>query len=386
MMVIKKRYGKLEKFTIFVALFLVCLAPFLIRRVYDGDRNIRELQYNRTLNDSAEDDWLNQNLGTKLGKDFPSHKKKDDKGNQPDFSDSGDEHRNEGVGDNKAGESVTAAITTIPPKKAPEGGTHGTTTRKTEPSSTKKVNPVNSTRKTKPGAGKPPIPNKYLKTTVKPKDPDNKGNRKASVDVEVKKVDLVVIYESLCPYSRRLVYSQLQPTYTQLAPYINLTLLPFGKAHVRTERDGAGRNITKISCQHGESECVGNKIETCVLRVVKQTVTAVQIVACMSENSSPHTAGEKCATAFGVKWSLIDTCFKEHGEEYQLQVAATTWKYKSEVTRVPIVVMNGKQGNYVNYHAQNDMIVIVCNEIRALGNEEPKVCHDERSQRRRRKR
>ncbi|XP_040070402.1 gamma-interferon-inducible lysosomal thiol reductase-like [Ixodes scapularis] len=361
----KKRYGNLEKFTIFVALFIVCLAPFLIRRVYDGGRNIHGLQYNRTLNHSAEDDWqLNKNLGTKFGKDFPSHKKKGDKGNQPDLSNSGDEHRNEGVGGHKAGESVTAAMTTIPPNKAPEGGTHGTTTRKTEPSSTKK----------------------YLETTVKPKDPDNKGTRKASVDVEVKKVELVVIYESLCPYSRRLVYSQLRPTYTQLAPYINLTLLPFGKAHVRTERDGAGRNITKISCQHGESECVGNKIETCVLRVVKQTVTAVQIVACMSENSSPHTAGEKCATAFGVKWSLIDTCFKEHGEEYQLQVAAMTWKYKSEVTRVPIVVMNGKQGNYVNYHAQNDMIVIVCNEIKALGNEEPKVCHHERSQRRRRKR
>ncbi|CAN8028383.1 unnamed protein product, partial [Ixodes persulcatus] len=209
---------------------------------------------------------------------------------------------------------------------------------------------------------------------------------KVTVDIKIKKVELVVIYESLCPYSRRLVYSQLRPTYTKLAPYINLTLLPFGKARVRTERDGAGRNITKISCQHGENECVGNKIETCVLRVVQQTVTAVQIVACMSENSSPHRAGENCATTFGVKWSLIDTCLKEHGEEYELEVAATTWKYKSDVTRVPIVVMNGKQGNYVDYHAQHDMIVIVCNEIKALGNEEPKVCQNERHQRRRRKR
>uniref|UniRef100_A0A6B0VCL7 Putative gamma-interferon inducible lysosomal thiol reductase n=1 Tax=Ixodes ricinus TaxID=34613 RepID=A0A6B0VCL7_IXORI len=385
-MVMKKRYGKLEKFTIFVALLIVCLAPFLIRRVYVGELNITGLQYNRTLNDSTQGDRFNENLGTKLGKDFPSHKKKDDKGNQPDLSDSGHDHRNEGVGNSKAGESVTAAIATIPPEKAPEGGTHVTTTRKAEPSSTKTVIPVNSTRKSKPGGGKPSIPTKYPKRTGKPKEPGSKGNRTVSVDVEVKKVELVVIYESLCPYSRRLVYSQLRPTYTQLAPYINLTLLPFGKAHVRTVRDGSGRNITRISCQHGESECVGNKIETCVLRVVKQTVTAVQIVACMSENSSPHRAGENCATAFGVQWSLIDTCFKEHGEEYELQVAATTWKYKRDVTRVPLVVMDGDQGNYVDYHAQHDMIVIVCNEIRALGNEEPKVCQDERRQRRRRKR
>uniref|UniRef100_A0A6B0VAT0 Putative gamma-interferon inducible lysosomal thiol reductase n=1 Tax=Ixodes ricinus TaxID=34613 RepID=A0A6B0VAT0_IXORI len=348
----KRRYGRFGKFTIFVALIFVCQGPFPIRCVYDGDPNIRGLQYNRTLNDSVEDDWFSKNLRNKLGKNSLSHEKKNENA-----SNKNKEH--------KASEPVTAAITTKPPRKAPGESTDVTTTKNT----------------------KPPDPKKdYTKTTVKPKEPGNKGNRTVTVDIKIKKVELVVIYESLCPYSRRLVYSQLRPTYTQLAPYINLTLLPFGKAHVRTVPDGAGRNITKISCQHGESECVGNKIETCVLRVVKQTVTAVKIVACMSENSSPHRAGENCATAFGVQWSLIDTCFKEHGEEYVLQVAATTWKFKSDVTRVPIVVMNGKQGNYVDYHAQHDMIVIVCNEIRALGNEEPKVCQDERRQRRRRKR
>ncbi|KAG0412732.1 hypothetical protein HPB47_010123 [Ixodes persulcatus] len=141
--------------------------------VMDGDQDAEPVKWASTsIRKSAEDSWFNENLGTKLDKDFPSHKKKDDKGNQPDLSDSGDEHRNVGVGDNKAGE-----------------------------------------------------------------------------------------------------------------------------------------------------------------------------------------AGENCATAFGVKWSLIDTCFKEHGEEYELEVAATTWKYKSDVTRVPIVVMNGKQGIIIvigTSHAQFD--------------------------------
>uniref|UniRef100_A0A0K8R535 Putative gamma-interferon inducible lysosomal thiol reductase n=1 Tax=Ixodes ricinus TaxID=34613 RepID=A0A0K8R535_IXORI len=367
----KRRYGRFGKFTIFVVLIFVCQGPFPIRCVYDGDPNIRGLQYNRTLNDSVEDDLFSEDLRTKLGKDSLSHEKKKEnasnknKENHVDPNFNGDRQRNKSGGGHKASEPVTAAITTKPPKKAPGGSTDVTTTKNTKPPNSKK---------------------NYPKTTVKPKGPGNKGNRTVTVDVKIKKVELVVIYESLCPYSRRLVYSQLRPTYIQLASYINLTLLPFGKARVRTERDGAGHNITRISCQHGENECVGNRIETCVLRVVKQTVTAVQIVACMSENSSPHRAGENCATAFGVQWSLIDTCFKEHGEEYELQVAATTWKYKKDVTRVPLVVMDGDQGNYVNYHAQNDMIVIVCNEISALGNKEPKVCRHERRRRRRRKR
>ncbi|CAN7942074.1 unnamed protein product, partial [Ixodes hexagonus] len=207
-----------------------------------------------------------------------------------------------------------------------------------------------------------------------------------SISVSVKKIEMTVVYESLCPYSRRFVYGQLLPVFSKLGSFISLTMLPFGKARVRNETDGQGNIITRISCQHGENECVGNKIETCVLRVVKQTLTAVKIVACMSQNSSPHTAGQSCVETNGVKWSQIDACVRQHGDEYELEVAKTTWSYQNVVTRVPLIIVDGDKGNYVNYVAQTSLMTLACRQIEVDGNTEPEPCAQERRRRRRRRR
>ncbi|EEC15017.1 gamma-interferon inducible lysosomal thiol reductase, putative [Ixodes scapularis] len=218
-----------------------------------------------------------------------------------------------------------------------------------------------------------------------PNDSVVKANYFVSASV-VKQVTIVVVYESLCPYSTDFVYAQLLPTYSKLSPYIMLTMLPFGKALVRNETDGKGHNVTTISCHHGPSECTGNQIETCVLRVVKTTLIAVQIVACMSQHPSPHLAGQGCVEANGVQWSLIEACVKQHGDEYELQVARATWSYQIVVTRVPLVIIDGDKGNYVNGEAQKDMMGLTCNRIVADGNMEPKPCVLERRRRRRRRR
>ncbi|CAN7942073.1 unnamed protein product, partial [Ixodes hexagonus] len=207
-----------------------------------------------------------------------------------------------------------------------------------------------------------------------------------SVSVSIKKIEMTVVYESLCPYSRRFVYGQLLPVFSKLGSYISLAMLPFGKAHVNKETDAQGNNITRISCQHGQNECEGNMIETCVLRVVKKTLVAVKIVACMSESSSPHRAGQTCVEANGVKWSKIDACVRQHGQEYELEVAQTTWSYQSVVTRVPLVIVDGNKGNYVNYMAQNNLLGLACDRIQVDGNDEPKYCAQERRRRRRRRR
>ncbi|CAN8028382.1 unnamed protein product, partial [Ixodes persulcatus] len=228
-------------------------------------------------------------------------------------------------------------------------------------------------------------PGKNQTEIANPNDSVVKANYFVSVSV-IKRVRIVVVYESLCPYSRDFVYAQLLPTYSKLFPYIILTMLPFGKALVRNETDGKGHNVTTISCHHGPSECTGNQIETCVLRVVKRTLVAVRIVACMSQYSSPHLAGQGCVEANGVRWSLIDACVKRHGNEYELLVAKLTWSYQSVVTRVPLVIVDGDKGNYVNGEAQKHMMGLTCDRILADGHEEPKSCALERRRRRRRRR
>ncbi|CAN7942076.1 unnamed protein product [Ixodes hexagonus] len=377
----KRRYSRFANFIVLVALVFVCQGPYPVRCIYDGDPDIRGVQYNRVIDKSGGDDSFSQHLRHSLRRtSLTVVKKKVGEGkkskvDQPPVNDVAGGHdrinKKKGSGSRKGNKPAAGPIPTRVP--AVTKGAKPSVPKTTKPKTPKPTTPKPTTPQPKTSKPKAPV--------EKPKDKKNKVN----VEVSIKKVQLVVIYESLCPYSRRLVYSQLRPTYTKLAPYINLTLLPFGKARVRKTQDGQGHTITRISCQHGENECVGNKIETCVLRVVKETVTAVQIIACMSENYSPHRAGEQCASAYGVEWSLVDSCVKTYGEEYELEVAETTWKYKKQVTRVPLVVMDGDQSNYVNYHAQNDMIVIVCREIRRLGNKEPKGCRQERHRRRRRR-
>lgn len=187
-------------------------------------------------------------------------------------------------------------------------------------------------------------------------------------------VQMTVIYESYCPYSRRFLFSQLWPVYRELKDYLNVTLYPFGKAQVYNETDDNGRNVTKVYCTHGQSECQGNAIEACVIKVVRQTLKVVRTIACMSRDSSPGTAGERCVRAMGAEWSLVRSCVKQHGQEYLLEMGESTWKVESDVTRVPLVVMDGDMSNAVEVTAQKDLLALACHRIDVDDLSEPKVC------------
>jgi len=53
-----------------------------------------------------------------------------------------------------------------------------------------------------------------------------------TVEEEILPVRVEVFYEALCPDSRSFVLYQLDPTYKKLAQYIDLRMIPYGKAKV----------------------------------------------------------------------------------------------------------------------------------------------------------
>lgn len=179
------------------------------------------------------------------------------------------------------------------------------------------------------------------------------------ISVSIKKVEVSVVYESHCPFSRRFMYEQLYPTYKKMKKFMNLTILPFGKAHI----DNVTAEDPHITCQHGTNECIGNMMETCVLHVANETMTAVQILACMSTDSQPHLAGPKCVKGTSVKWSMVNDCVTKHGTHYIVEVAKQTWSIQSYVARVPLVVVDGMMDNYVEYYAQKNMMRLVCEHL-----------------------
>uniref|UniRef100_G3MME7 Gamma-interferon inducible lysosomal thiol reductase n=1 Tax=Amblyomma maculatum TaxID=34609 RepID=G3MME7_AMBMU len=179
------------------------------------------------------------------------------------------------------------------------------------------------------------------------------------ISVTIKKVEVNVIYESHCPFSRRFMYGQLYPTYTKMKDFMNLTILPFGKARI----DNVSAEHPHITCQHGNNECTGNMMETCVLHVAQEQITAVKILACMSSNSQPHLAGPKCVEGTSVKWTKVQECVNQHGTQYIVQVAKQTWSLQSYVARVPLIIMDGMKDNYVEYYAQKDFMRLVCEHV-----------------------
>lgn len=180
-----------------------------------------------------------------------------------------------------------------------------------------------------------------------------------SVVSVTKKVEVTVVYESHCPFSRRFMYGQLLPTFEKMSPFMNLTILPFGKAHV----DNVSAPVPHFTCQHGSNECMGNMIETCVVHVVKKQMTVVKILACMSESYQPHLAGQRCVEGTGVKWSEIQECVTKKGTRYLLETGLATWKIQSYVARVPLVVVDGEMDNYVEYYAQKDFMKLMCEHL-----------------------
>uniref|UniRef100_A0A023GAD7 Gamma-interferon inducible lysosomal thiol reductase n=1 Tax=Amblyomma triste TaxID=251400 RepID=A0A023GAD7_AMBTT len=179
------------------------------------------------------------------------------------------------------------------------------------------------------------------------------------ISVTIKKVQVEVVYESHCPFSRRFIYGQLWPTFKKMHDFMELTVLPFGKAKV----DNVSAEHPHITCQHGSNECTGNMMETCVLHVAQETITAVKILACMSSNSQPHLAGPKCVEGTSVKWTEVQKCVDEHGTQYIVEVAKQTWSLQSYVARVPLIIMDGMKDNYVEYYAQKDFFRLVCEHV-----------------------
>ncbi|XP_075977074.1 gamma-interferon-inducible lysosomal thiol reductase-like protein [Anticarsia gemmatalis] len=91
---------------------------------------------------------------------------------------------------------------------------------------------------------------------------------------EFLKVFVTVYYESQCPDSRSFIVEQLQPTLKSYHEFIDVKLIPFGKAH--------NINRKAFQCQHGPTECMGNVVQSCTLDLMqgRTDIDRADYVAC----------------------------------------------------------------------------------------------------------
>uniref|UniRef100_A0A147BX54 Putative gamma-interferon inducible lysosomal thiol reductase n=1 Tax=Ixodes ricinus TaxID=34613 RepID=A0A147BX54_IXORI len=206
------------------------------------------------------------------------------------------------------------------------------------------------------------------------------GDSSQSLSLSVKKVAVTVIYECFCPQSQEFIKSQLLPTYKKLRDHLDVTLLPFGKARL----DQNGPTSNGVICEHGSAECEGNKIQMCVAQVAKETLQTIEVVACMSSYKVPNKAARKCVKASGVSWTMVHGCVTKNGNTYILKVAQETWKVQKNITRVPLIAVDGEVSSYIQEESQSSFLSLTCQKIGGVGtDQEPEPCAEERRRRRR---
>ncbi|KAG7456579.1 hypothetical protein MATL_G00237290 [Megalops atlanticus] len=169
-------------------------------------------------------------------------------------------------------------------------------------------------------------------------------------------VQVALYYESLCPGCRGFLTQQLFPTWTMLQDIMGVELVPYGNAQETFD----GQKY-KFTCQHGEDECFGNMIETCVLNCAGSA--AFQIISCMESAFDVLSAGEPCVKLYApsIKWDSIMKCVKgDLGNKLMHENAQKTGALKPPHKFVPWVTINGEHTDDIQQKAMSSLFNLVC--------------------------
>jgi len=156
---------------------------------------------------------------------------------------------------------------------------------------------------------------------------------------------------------------------------------PYGNAQEKQNADGTWT----FSCQHGNSECIGNMYESCAIEHYP-TVSAAGVPAwwpfflCLeaSGQAGTLTVAQNCAKNNGIDWNVINTCSGSNpaqgsstdGNPTMHKVAVATNSLQPPHQYTPWVTVNGSPLTQAQY--QQSLIAIVCKAY--TGTTKPSCC------------
>ncbi|CAH1394897.1 unnamed protein product [Nezara viridula] len=181
-------------------------------------------------------------------------------------------------------------------------------------------------------------------------------------------VEITLYYESLCPGCRIFIPNQLLPAYTDLkydyrSLISKLTLVPYGWVAVKnaTSHDYA--------CQHGESECEGNRLHACAIKYIPDQVATIEYISCLDQLESNYLTFassqypiDECQDKLpeGV-YSKIMSCYNsdEAWELFQNNGKKTT-SFFPKGGFIPYVSFNNKRDDELAISAFKDFRKTLC--------------------------
>mmetsp|Transcript_14236 Transcript_14236/g.31145 ORF Transcript_14236/g.31145 Transcript_14236/m.31145 type:complete len:241 (-) Transcript_14236:29-751(-) len=177
------------------------------------------------------------------------------------------------------------------------------------------------------------------------------------------KVDVVVCTEALCPDCTDFYLSDLKKVFDdpELRSIVRLHIIPFGNAHLDTER-------RELTCQHGPSECDANSYEQCAIWTYPDPEDHVRLVLCLAGVAAEDLKAElashvrRCCAETGLDFDPIARCHGDETLSWSLQLSNRDLT-PLDHTYVPWVVMDGDVLD-IN---EDDFVTEICRKYASLG-------------------
>ncbi|XP_045498560.1 GILT-like protein 2 [Colias croceus] len=162
------------------------------------------------------------------------------------------------------------------------------------------------------------------------------------------KVQIQLYYEVFCPHCRTFDTVQFRPVVEKLSPYLDIKTYPYGNAETY-ENNGQ----TVFKCQHGPTECYGNKLHACALDLIQNQTTALIYNTCMMEYSqsdrgSDDNAADRCGASMSIDSTPIKQCAKGNKGTELLKYYGVESK-KANFKHVPYILINGVVNDGKNF-------------------------------------
>lgn len=157
-----------------------------------------------------------------------------------------------------------------------------------------------------------------------------------------KPVKIEIFYETMCPACKYLLTQQLGAMYAEnstIPSWVELHLYPFGNGAVES-----AQAPYSFKCQHGEEECWGNKLHSCMVRHLGDAKLYVPLTICIAYNDQIPmvSAFQACAQRYSINVDAVANCtLSTQADVDMFALSQRTMSLEPPLEHTPWILING---------------------------------------------